>query len=187
MKDLVEKLTVIFQNVNDWLKFAEAKNAVLLAFSGAGITATVTLLAAKDLPDSLEVGLIVATSFLCFCALICSISFLPKTNLEQVLWLRSSPSGRKIPQPTDNLYYFGDLKKYTSFELLDALNNQYFQTRFNPPYEKECEHLANQVVVNAEITFLKFQLFTYALYFLITSIAITPIFILLSLILLRKV
>ena len=27
MDDLTAKLLIIFQNVNDWLKFAEAKNA----------------------------------------------------------------------------------------------------------------------------------------------------------------
>lgn len=32
-----EKLKYIFTNVNDWLKFAEAKNGVLIAFNGAAI------------------------------------------------------------------------------------------------------------------------------------------------------
>ncbi|AFZ25436.1 hypothetical protein Cylst_3281 [Cylindrospermum stagnale PCC 7417] len=45
MDEVFPTLTAIFQNVNEWLKFAEAKNGILLAFSGAGITATITLLA----------------------------------------------------------------------------------------------------------------------------------------------
>jgi len=46
--DLTTKLISIFQIVNDWLKFAEAKNAVLLAFSGAEITAIITYLSTSD-------------------------------------------------------------------------------------------------------------------------------------------
>jgi len=75
MDDISTKLLAIFQNVNDWLKFAEAKNGVLLAFSGAAITATVTLLAtAEKFPNSLRIGLLITTILLCICSLICSLS-----------------------------------------------------------------------------------------------------------------
>ncbi|MGI2904357.1 hypothetical protein [Tolypothrix sp. VBCCA 56010] len=40
MEELTVKLRILLQLVNDWLKFAETKNAVLLAFSGTGITST---------------------------------------------------------------------------------------------------------------------------------------------------
>jgi hypothetical protein len=68
MDEFSEKLTRIFLLVNDWLKYAEAKNALMLAFSGAGITATVTYLSASSSsnpPKSLWIGTIIATCFLC--------------------------------------------------------------------------------------------------------------------------
>ena len=92
MDEVSLKLLGIFQNVNEWLKFAEAKNGILLAFSGAAITAAITLLAtAQNLPNSLKIGLSLTTIFLCICSLICTLSFLPKIDLERLLWVRNRP------------------------------------------------------------------------------------------------
>ncbi|MBD2527699.1 hypothetical protein [Nostoc sp. FACHB-133] len=38
MDEVSSKLLEIFKNINEWLKFAEAKNGILLAFSGAALT-----------------------------------------------------------------------------------------------------------------------------------------------------
>lgn len=180
MDELVGKLTVIFHLVNDWLHYAEAKNAILLAFAGAGITANVTLLAAtQNLLGSLKTGLIVSTILLCICALICALSFIPKIDLDKILWARTKPV-RKLASPAsnDNLYYFGHLRKYKARELLDSVNNFYFEQKIQSPYSKECVDLAEQVTVNSEITFFKFQLFTRAVYCLIASIIVIPLIVL---------
>ncbi|NET36062.1 MAG: hypothetical protein F6K19_29220 [Cyanothece sp. SIO1E1] len=177
MDELLAKLTIIFHNVNDWLKYAEAKNAVLLAFSGAGLIANITLLAtAQSLPNSLRTGLILSTSLLSICALFCALSFLPKTNLEQILWLRNSPSRRLPTQSSDdNFYYFGHLRKYTPDELLDSINKLYCNEIFTLPYEKECRDVAAQITVNSQIAFLKFNFFTWSSYLLVLSIVVIPI------------
>jgi len=92
MSELSTKLLTIFQNVNDWLRFAEAKNAALLAFSGTAMTAILTvLITAQGLPNSLRIGLLISTIFLNSCTLLCALSFLPKTNLERLLWIRDKP------------------------------------------------------------------------------------------------
>jgi hypothetical protein len=190
MDEVYSKLIGIFQNVNEWLKFAEAKNGILLAFSGAGITATITLLAtAQNIPRSLSFGVLLTTILLCICSLICSLSFLPKTNLERLVWLqiRRPEKSRFIRKQTDNFYYFGHLYKYSSIELLDALNQHYFEGIINIPYKKEYEDIAGQITINSEITFLKFQVFTYAIYILIASILVIPISIIISLVIYRKI
>lgn len=188
MNDLSAKLLVIFQNVNDWLKFAEAKNAVLLAFSGAGMTAALTVLAtAQNLPRSLQVGLILTTVALNICTLVCGISFLPETNLEKLRWSRTKYSSKTSIQSTDNLYYFGDLRKYKKTELLDSLNAQYFNLKITPPYSKECEDLAVQITINSEIAFVKYKLFTSALCILISAILLVPASITFSLIFFRTI
>jgi hypothetical protein len=191
MDEVSTKLLAIFQNVNEWLKFAEAKNGVLLAFSGAAITATITLLAtAQNIPNSLNFGLLLTTIFLCICALICSLSFLPKTNLEDLLWLRDRQNKKSHSQDPikDNFWYFGHLQKYKPDELLEVLNEPYFKgsVDITKVEYKEYKDIAAQITINAEIAFLKFEVFTYAIKVLIASILIIPCSILISLIIYRR-
>ncbi|BAY45969.1 hypothetical protein SAMD00079811_35760 [Scytonema sp. HK-05] len=189
MGEVYSKLIGIFQNVNEWLKFAEAKNGILLAFSGAGITATITLLAtAQNIPKSLSFGVLLTTILLCICSLICSVSFLPKRNLERLVWLRTRPpkNSNFVRKDTDNFYYFGHLQKYSSTELLDALNKHYFKNEITKPYTKEYEDIAEQITINSEIAFLKFQVFIYAIYILIASILVIPVSVVISLVIYRK-
>lgn len=182
MDSLSTKLFSLFQNVNDWLKFAEAKNAVLLAFSGAGMTATLTVLvSAQNLPNSLRWGLIFATILLCVCAFLCTISFLPKTNLEKILRIRGRSFQSEQPKPEDNLYFFGHLKKYKAQELLTELNRSYLSNNpVSQPYSKEAQDLAVQVIINSGVAFIKFRIFTYAVYVLAAAILCVPVFILIS-------
>ncbi|MBD2511818.1 hypothetical protein H6G91_32035 [Nostoc muscorum FACHB-395] len=189
MDEVSSTLRAIFQNVNEWLKFAEAKNGILLAFSGAGITATITILAtAQSIPQSLKIGLLLTTTLLCICSLICSLSFLPKTNLERIVWLRTRPNknANYAKKDTDNFWFFGHLQKYNAIELLEVLNKYYFTNKLNLPYKKEHEDIAAQITINAEIAFLKFQVFTYAVYVLIASILVLPCYILINLVIYWK-
>lgn len=189
MDKVSAKLATIFQITNDWLKFAEAKNAVLFAFSGAGTTAAVTLLATtQKIPNSLRIGLSITAALLCVCALFCSLSFLPKTNLEQILRLQIKPSRNLAikPRDTDNLYFFGHLQKYNSDKLLDSLNRYYFENKITNLDRREYIDLADQIIINAQITSSKLKLFTYGVYILIFSILAIPLSILISLIISRK-
>ncbi|MTJ08331.1 Pycsar system effector family protein [Anabaena sp. UHCC 0204] len=184
MDDVVIKLIAIFSNVNEWLKFAEAKNGILLAFSGAAITATITILStAQNLPNSLKIGLLLTTILLSICALVCSLSFLPKTNLERVLGSRRNLNPTNLDK--DNLWFFGHLQKYKPIELLDALNHHYFDSQLKTPYKKEYQDIAAQITINSEIASLKFRVFIYAIYILIASIVVIPFSILISLVIYR--
>jgi hypothetical protein len=184
----IDKLLKLFQNVNDWLKYAEAKNAVLLAFSGAVITAVVTYLSTASKPlASLKIGLLINVSLLALCSLITAVSFLPKTDLEHFNWLNSKPSkvNNRNLKPTDNLYHFGDLQKYKSSELVDAINNSYFNGSINQPYKKEHLDITNQIITNSQIAIIKFSLFTKAIWILILSILVIPMSLVFSLIVYR--
>ncbi|MFN7381985.1 MAG: hypothetical protein ACK5RY_07660 [Dolichospermum sp.] len=194
MDEVSTKLLAIFQNVNEWLKFAEAKNGVLLAFSGAAITATITLLAtAQNIPNSLNFGLLLTTILLCICALICSLSFLPKTNLDDLLWLRDRRNKKSNSQDPieDNFWYFGHLQKYKPDELLEVLNKPYFNSKLDiakladKKEYKEYKDIAAQITINAEIAFLKFEVFKYAIKVLIASILIIPSSMVISLVIYR--
>lgn len=189
MDEVTAKLTTIFEVVKDWLKYAETKNAVFLAFAGAGMTAIITFLStAQTISNSLRIGSLLAISLLCVCTLVCALSFLPRTNLERLLWMRGKPSknpSKRLDQ-NDNLYYFGHLQKYQPIELLEALNKYYFEGKIQTPYKKEYEDLTCQITINSEITSLKLKFFNFALYFLIASIFAIPISIITSLIFYRS-
>lgn len=171
--DITEKLLSILHLINDWLKFAEAKNALLLAFCGAAITALVTYLSAAPniSSESLRIGLLISLFLLCICSLICSLSLLPKTDREYLIWWTKRPS-KKLktkPQDTDNLYFFDEIRKYSSTDLLDSMNKLYFDNKLQTPYKKEDIDIANQIVINSQIASVKFAFFRVALWFLIGS------------------
>lgn len=190
MDEVTEKLTKIFEIVNDWLKFAEAKNAVLLGFSGAGIAAALTYLsAASNIPKSIYIGLLITIFFLCLCSFFCSLSFLPKTNLEYIVWKKSKPNvnSQMRISDNDNLYYFGHLLKYQPIELMDAMNRLYFEGKISNFKKKEYLDLSTQIILNSEIAYLKFKIFSFSLYLLIISIISVPLCLILSIIIVRKI
>lgn len=172
--DITEKLLSILHLINDWLKFAEAKNALLLAFCGAAITAIVTYLSAAPNISSepLRIGLLFSLFLLCICSVICSLSLLPKTDREYLIWWKKKPSKKfkNLQQETDNLYFYDEIRKYSSTDLLDSMNKLYFDNKLQPPYKKEDLDIADQIVINSQIASAKFAFFRVALWFLIGSI-----------------
>lgn len=189
-QELTDKLYKIFQDINGWLKYAEAKNAILLAFCGTSIAASLTYLStASNIPKSLHIGFIATVSFLCFCSLVCSLSFLPKINLEYIVWKRSKPNvnNKLKTNDNDNFYYYGHLLKYKPIELVNAFNRLYFEGKINNIQNKEFFDLSNQIIVNSEITYLKFKIFSFALYLLILSIFSIPICLIFSLIIYHSI
>lgn len=186
---ITEKLLSILQIVNDWLKFAEAKNAVLLAFCGAAITAVVTYLStASTIPKSFGTGLLISIFLLCISSLICSLSFLPKTDIEHFVWLKTKPArkSKSSLKDSDNFYFFNNLKKYDSNDLLEAMNRLYFEGKIQKPYRKEDLDIAGQITINSEIASTKFMFFRIALWLLIFSIIIVPASLLITLLIYRK-
>lgn len=176
-----EKLILIFQIVNDLLKFAEAKNALLLTFCGAAIaTITTYVSTATNIPISLRIGLLIAIFLLCLSSLTCTLSFLPNTN---VITTKSSKSKLK---DTDIFYFFGDLKKYNEADLLSSINRLYFEDSIPTPYKKEDLDIAKEITINSKIAATKFDFFRIGVWLLILSILAIPISLVISLLIYRK-
>lgn len=174
-KDVTDKLILIFQMVNDWLKYAETKNSILLAFSGAAITAIITYIATAKLSFEIQIGLSMTLILLFISSILTSFSFLPKTNLENIQWLKSKPSNenKSCLKDTDNFYFFMDLRKYKAYELIDSLNRLYFNHKITNLSEKEYIDIANQIIVNSEIAFMKFKLSGVSSWLLMLAIFLT--------------
>lgn len=106
----------------------------------------------------------------------CCFSFLPKTDLQLIISItdNSARNRRNSLNDSDNLYYFGDLLKYKNDELLDSIKKFYFNNDENNQLNHSKEHLdiAQQIIVNSQIAFDKFKIFTCSLHCFIISIII---------------
>ncbi|MCP4350085.1 MAG: hypothetical protein GY795_31785 [Desulfobacterales bacterium] len=165
-----EQLKNIFSNVNDWLKFAEAKNGILTGFNGGAVFTVLTaFLFNKDM--AIIKNNFVKAYFTCFaiCAtlslIIALVSFLAKIEIPWLFKAEAHPSG--------NLIFFGDIRKYTEKNYLDALKNA-LSIENKKPHTKMEEFYANQIIVNSKIAMQKNTLFNAALWFTISAI-ITPV------------
>lgn len=160
-----EKLKDIFSNINDWLKFAEAKSATLIAFNGALIFGISRLITSFDLKGTCLIYLIVILSLCILSTSICFFSVIPALSMP---WDKK-PSG---VIEKDNLVYFSDIAKYTPLAYLRALseklglNNSEFTG-----YQKD---LSNQIIVNSVIADKKYRAFQKAVWLTLAAV-ISPV------------
>jgi hypothetical protein len=144
-----ERLRYILTLTNDWLKFAETKNAALLVFCGAlglGVLQRLTSQAALHVRCVAVVGLGLLAAA-AFCAL---VSFIPKLDPEHL------PAPGK-PDDNDNLLFYGHTAKYSPQQYLDRL------TALCPPPVTAPgipEQHAQQIITNARIALKKYAWFT---------------------------
>lgn len=152
------QLRNIFNNINDWLKFAEAKNFGLLTLCSAcifGFTQT-------DLFSTERVYLTIVFILFNILSLLCSLlSLFPiLTQIEKGDIIKSwiTKLSQKIDKENtfENIHFYGYLRN---------LSKEEFQTEFlkkiggKDPLNGYEEDLVNQILYNSRITWLKYQLF----------------------------
>ncbi len=170
-EDIENKLLFIFSNVNEWLKFAEVKNAGMTAFSIAGISG---IIAFVTLFQKLSVTWKSLFLFPVFCLLIACLisllSFYPRINRLGIL-----NSSIKSPLDSDNLLFFGDLVKYDTNSFIDKISNRYFSiNQINE--SKRLTDIADQIIVNSRITEAKYKFFKVSVFFSFLSLVLLIIF-----------
>jgi hypothetical protein len=176
-----EQLQKIFSNVNDWLKFAEAKNFGLLTLN-AGIIFGITQIDFKS-ESSIEffcckilIAFLILSGFCSLLALLPVVSIIEnKKNFKSIRkfinWIKNK-TGKKSHIMT-NIHFYGHLR---------TLDNSGFEREFLTKvgsiiaftiYEKE---IGDQIIYNSRITWLKFMFFKMAsnifIYGVIISISI---------------
>lgn len=144
------ELKYIFSNVNDWLKFAEAKHGGLVVLNAGlvvGILSSYSNIQNFILKPTILIGII------CFgiSVFLSIISQFPIT--QQVFHNKKS-----IQNP--NLYFFGHLSHFDSQTFIDEFKKG--DTNFIP--SKFDSDLINQILTNARITQAKYGFFKYASY-----------------------
>ena len=166
-KILTERLTFIFENTNNWLKFAEAKNGALIILNSGLIFGLFGILPNTVL-DCPPLILLYSSSFVLFCSfsLILNLfSFIPSINTNDI-----NPS--KINKNLiTNVIFWGDLSKINSEELFKRLIDPKNVSIVVDQYQKD---LSSQIIVNSAITHKKYFLFEYSVWLTIFGI-VTPI------------
>jgi|SRR5579862_742612 len=179
---LEPRLTSVLGWVDGHLRFAETKNAVLLAADAAIAAGTIQTLASASSISVWTSRYLVCLALACLISgCIALLSFLPVT---QIPWLTLTRRGIRQAQlgwmamprrssDTGNLLFFGDIRGHNGASYLAALSKATGISRDTfTPLERM---YADQIVVNAGIAFRKFSYFRVAIWVMIFG-AITPLF-----------
>jgi len=146
-----QEIKDIFQNVNEWLKFAEAKHAGMIVLNSGIIFGLLSIY--KNYKTIIDWRLILVLVIIFGISIILSlISLFPVTKNE---------TNKKQANVTPNLYFFGSLSKLNENDLKDEL------LKSNPKYQFDRfeDDLINQIIVNAIIATKKYKLFKIAVWF----------------------
>jgi hypothetical protein len=162
MDPLEHRLHMLLVMVNDWLRFAEAKNAILLPFVGGGTGILVSHLSSATTPSTRLLLAIIFTSLL-GASLVTLLSFMPQIDIKKVV-------ERQIDLQLDhNLFYYGHLALYNAEELTRALSERLAQSEIS----RDSVDLAEQVVINARIALRKHNMFTLAIRIVLVGSALS--------------
>lgn len=167
MAEIDLELRAIFTNVNDWLKFAETKNAALVAADVAILIGLASLFEKAE--GWLLVYLIFLAVFVGLSLVIGLISFLPTTKIP---WLRRPA----VIQKKRNVLYYGhiadnDVESYLEL-LKGVLAEDSEPSLIGRAYTE-------QIITNSKIAVKKYGYFTTSLFCLLTGIVTLPIAVLL--------
>lgn len=152
-----EELTKILESINNCLRFAEAKNGVLLALNGTAIFGVFQLLTSQStlVIKYWEYAVALLIMFI-ISALITMISFVPILTIrEKIIKFLSSNKHKKR-----NLIYFGNIFDLDVLDYLDMFHNRYFKDKEISQLD---EDIAENIINNSVICVWKFKLFNWAI------------------------
>jgi len=164
---MTDALKDIFDNVNNLLKFAEAKNATLIAGNGLVIFGVIRLIKDLHINEYLLCYIYFSLFMMTLSFTIALISFIPNVKLPAYIFNNNE-------KKANNLLFFGSIMEYNEDnylkDLKDALglgNDDYKNQKINQMY-------ANQIIINSKITMKKFKLFNISLHLTLFAI-LSPI------------
>lgn len=158
-------LTALLGRVLDMLRFAEAKNAALLAFASAWIVGIVNLISSgKTLPPGYDTVCLVALPLFIVAATTAIASLLPK--------LQTSMFTGDAKGQFQNLLFFGDIADITVDGFKLDVRAAYRPTDDDTPTAAYLGDLESQISINAKITKRKNRMFNFGAIAALTAIAL---------------
>jgi hypothetical protein len=149
-----DRLRFIFNNVNEWLKFAEQKNAAIIVFNTAIVLGILGSL--KDIkPDNhlVKFFLVVILVTNLASVLFALLSFVP-------ILKRRDSHGAGI-SGNDNLIFYMDIAKYCVDDYYNAITTRY-NLQSNEIDVNYHRHLISQITNNSKIAKRKYFYFRWA-------------------------
>lgn len=170
-EDAFEKVLVAsLARVIDLVKFAETKNAALLAYSSAWTVAIANLMSKGDQPSPvIAPALPVAAALFVISALIALYSILPKVDLSSFFHHEQ----RASRQP--NLLFFGDISGVKIADFPQKLRDSYFALDERSITDDYVNDLSCQIHVNSTIASRKYALFKRGAWVALSAMAILVI------------
>lgn len=152
-EDVDDRLYRLLPMVNDWLKFAEAKNIAIVGFAGAAVGILMNFLSSDTLLSlAASLSLFIGGLALTF-ALVVGLASLPlQTHLERF----ATPRLGK-PNASDDPYYVGHVAKYCPRSWAVEVMRRHIGGDIDRVQAEHVE-LAAQIVTNDRITLRKLRL-----------------------------
>ena len=158
-----DRLLKVLINVNDWLKFAESKNTMLIAFNAATIFGITQLFQLEYIKNSnfWEVYLVILIVIVISSTVIAMISFVPRVRMLKEGFYASSAA---------NCLFYEYLKGRSEVEIIQDVCET-SETSFNR-FELD---IANQIQQNSNIASKKLSYFTVAIWFTVIAYITPPL------------
>lgn len=178
----LDLLKDIFNNINSWLNFAEAKNGALIGINGLFLFESVDYL--FDILNGnlnsdflITVGLMVSVFLLVM--LIALRSFFPNTSNDASYKISRE---KNISNANNILIFYGDISNYNSAELyLKDIYKYYIKTKVETEDLQKIEvDYATEILINSKITSYKYKCFKNAIKIYFIGVFIFAIFIFLA-------
>ncbi|WP_132908655.1 Pycsar system effector family protein [Sphingomonas sp. BK235] len=151
--------------VNDWLKFAETKNAALLTFSSAWLLATCSLWSNDKAPHYLKIGSLSVVPLIIGAAICAILSLLPS---GQIKIAGDTATGLT----TRNLLFHGNIAKLDRGTARTSFATRYGVSKLDEISSNLIDDLVTQLVETSLITVRKLNLFARGAKFILAAFII---------------
>jgi hypothetical protein len=160
-----KELLEIHSNVKDWLRFAEAKNAMLIAFNGASIygIANLPFLNKKEDLSFIDGYFSFVILLLVFSTVVCLISFVPRLKFTHLSIANKNDK--------ENIFFFEYLGGSSPDKILTELTEKGVEDKFSE-MDKD---LAVQIHSLSNVARKKYSLFTIAVWITVVACATLPL------------
>ena len=170
-----DKIKYIFENTNNWLNFAEAKNAALLAFNIALIAA----ISSGDVSPNYSSLQYIIVAILIFSTTISLLSFVPRTNnkisqktYKYTVGILDMIIEKIFKEKADkNLLFYGYIGEFEIAQADDYLEElkKYYGSKEKEEVTMFEKDLAEEIIINSRITKRKYNYFKASLCILIVG------------------